>query len=95
MYIKLFLRNKHFTLFDRFTSDEKAKRDPFTYLPFGLGPRQCIGVRLAMLELKMAAAKVIQQFKLNPTKVGVNLIHNFNILIVIYRLSFMSQECTR
>ncbi|XP_021368001.1 cytochrome P450 3A18-like [Mizuhopecten yessoensis] len=48
---------------ERFTPEAKANRDPYTYLPFGAGPRNCIGVRLAMMEQKMCMAQVLQHFR--------------------------------
>ena len=48
----------------RFSPEEKAKRNPFTYAPFGQGPRNCIGMRLALTEIKVALTKVIKSFRI-------------------------------
>ncbi|CAN8019282.1 unnamed protein product [Ixodes persulcatus] len=34
------------------------------YLPFGLGPRVCIGKRFALLEIKMALCKMIRKYRI-------------------------------
>uniref|UniRef100_A0A8K9Y0T1 Thromboxane-A synthase n=1 Tax=Oncorhynchus mykiss TaxID=8022 RepID=A0A8K9Y0T1_ONCMY len=58
---------------DRFTAEAKASRHPFVYLPFGAGPRSCMGMRLAQLEIKMALVHVFRKFNIvasTDTKVG-------------------------
>ena len=53
--------------FCRFTPEEKAKRNPCSFFPFGHGPRNCIGQRLGMLLVKMALIAVVQKYKILPT----------------------------
>lgn len=48
---------------ERFTEENKAKRPQFAYLPFGLGPRVCIGMRLAVSEAKLAIVAMLQNFR--------------------------------
>lgn len=48
---------------DRFTAEEKARRDPLTYVPFGYGPRNCIGMRFAEFEIRTCLAIVLRNFR--------------------------------
>ena len=46
----------------RFSADKKADIRPYSFLPFGAGPRMCIGQRFAVLEIKVAVARILQTF---------------------------------
>ncbi|KAL8597011.1 hypothetical protein ACOMHN_050110 [Nucella lapillus] len=46
---------------DRFS--DKASVDPISFLPFGFGPRACVGTRLAMLEIKIAMVHVLRKLQ--------------------------------
>lgn len=49
---------------ERFHGELSTQRPEHAYIPFGAGPRQCIGRRFAMLELQLVVAMVVQQFTL-------------------------------
>ena len=47
----------------RFTKEEKAKRNTLDWIPFGAGPRNCIAMRLALIEVQIAIAYLVRKYK--------------------------------
>ncbi len=50
---------------DRFTPEQKERRHKFAYLPFGGGPRTCIGNAFAMMEMTIVVAMLAQAVRLD------------------------------
>jgi cytochrome P450 len=48
---------------ERFTPEASAGRDRLVYLPFGFGPRVCIGASFAMAEAVLILATLAQRFR--------------------------------
>jgi cytochrome P450 len=53
---------------ERFTKANEKLNTPFTYLPFGAGPRGCIGGNYAMLQILMILSTLLRSydFELSP-----------------------------
>jgi cytochrome P450 len=50
---------------DRFSPERSKGRDRWQYLPFGGGPRGCIGDHFAMLEATLALATILRRVKID------------------------------
>jgi cytochrome P450 len=48
---------------ERFAPARAPAAPPFTYLPFGAGPRFCIGAPFAQVEAKIVLGRLLQQFE--------------------------------
>jgi cytochrome P450 len=59
---------------ERFSPARSEGRHRFAYLPFGGGPRVCIGMALAMTETQLILATMAQRFRLR-------LVSNQNIVL--------------
>uniref|UniRef100_A0A8C9JLK7 Cytochrome P450 3A n=1 Tax=Panthera tigris altaica TaxID=74533 RepID=A0A8C9JLK7_PANTA len=53
---------------ERFSRRNKDSINPYVYLPFGTGPRNCIGMRFAIMNMKLAVVRVLQNFSFKPCK---------------------------
>ena len=70
-YISQWVLHRHRTLWDepnafrpaRMFGEARRKIDRFAYLPFGLGPRVCIGASFAMQEAHAMLATLLRRFE--------------------------------
>jgi cytochrome P450 len=77
---------------DRFDPAKKTTRARFAYFPFGGGPRQCIGMHLALHELQVMLALIAQRFDFSlvgqaPIDVGELVLSLRPIRDVVVRLT--------
>lgn len=56
---------------ERFAPEQT--RQPYTFLPFGGGPRNCIGMAFAQVEAKVVLARILQKYELKITNQPVRL----------------------
>uniref|UniRef100_A0A8C7G2T9 Cytochrome P450 3A n=1 Tax=Oncorhynchus kisutch TaxID=8019 RepID=A0A8C7G2T9_ONCKI len=47
---------------ERFSKGNRENIDPYTFLTFGMGPRNCIGMRFALQTIKLVTVEILQRF---------------------------------
>ncbi|XP_068900871.1 cytochrome P450 4C1-like isoform X3 [Tenebrio molitor] len=53
---------------DRFKPEEVEKRPRYCYMPFSIPPRNCIGMRFAMMSMKVYLSNVLRNFQIVSTQ---------------------------
>jgi len=49
---------------ERFTKENMRQRNKFAHMPFGAGPRMCIGRNFALLEMQLLILKILERYNL-------------------------------
>nr|AZR39420.1 cytochrome P450 [Agasicles hygrophila] len=50
---------------ERFSEENKSNRNQYCFLPFGEGPRLCIGMKFGMLQVKVGLLTVLRNFRIS------------------------------
>jgi cytochrome P450 len=58
---------------DRFAPEQIRRQAPFAFVPFGGGPRICLGAALAQLEAKVMLARLLQRFNFTLVQPQVHM----------------------
>ncbi|GFU26382.1 cytochrome P450 3A11 [Nephila pilipes] len=74
---------------ERFMDSFEPKHPQYAYLPFGAGPRNCLGMRFALLEIKMCITNVLRHFRIKPLPTTKEDYHSLHIAVRNIKLHYV------
>ena len=65
---------------ERFEELSFLERIPFSYVPFSGGPRNCIGQKFAMMEMKLVLYHILLKYKIHSLQEECDVLENVDII---------------
>lgn len=57
---------------ERFSAQNRENINWNAYMPFGVGPRNCLGMRMGLIQTKLGLAHFLRNHKYLPSKLSSN-----------------------
>ncbi|XP_075161396.1 putative cytochrome P450 12c1, mitochondrial isoform X2 [Haematobia irritans] len=74
------------------TNELKATSIPNIYLPFGFGPRSCVGKRIVELQLELTLANIVRNFQMEYNYSTENAFENYFVNTCVLPLKFKFKD---